>query len=285
MLPRFRRAIAAAAPPAARRLKKVPTMNCCKPPPTCSLRRPVQTDAYWHGHFWRNLRPASPATDPWRNLISRRSHRRPPDAPAPLAPRASNSLDYDADGAQRVCSFTAPEAQALLKPNDGGTIRRARFPPPRARHGSSIPSCARPRGLSHTPFARRPAAKSPPPAPVAKHPRTDSRERTRSSKKYLRYDSPGPATAFRVLIFDPRAHTHGRLRSPRIARRRWICRAATYAVKKFPRRTKPSFSSAPIPLVPQGKSASAAAPNLLLLKQYTFSPRPQRFRSRPAKSL
>src|SRR5207244_12404509 len=80
-------------------------------------------DAYWHGIFGGIYAPHL-RTDPWRNLI-RAEAIADRETPGALAPRVE-LLDYDAAGANELL-FTSLEAQALVKPTDGGTIATLDF--------------------------------------------------------------------------------------------------------------------------------------------------------------
>src|SRR5260370_25448643 len=74
-------------------------------------------------------------TDPGRNLI-RAEAIADRQTPGALAPRVE-LLDYDADGANELL-LTSPEAQALLKPADGGTLAAFDFRPAAATLVNSI---------------------------------------------------------------------------------------------------------------------------------------------------
>src|SRR6266702_3810306 len=91
-------------------------------------------DAYWHGIFGGIYAPHL-RTDAWRNLIRAESiaDRQTPGA---LLARVE-LLDYDADGANELL-LTSPESQALLKPNDGGTLAAFDFRPAAATLVNSI---------------------------------------------------------------------------------------------------------------------------------------------------
>src|SRR5260370_9202042 len=89
------------------------------------LLRAQCNDAYWHGIFGGIYAPHL-RTDPWRNLI-RAEAIADRQTPGALAPRIE-LLDYDADGANALL-LTSPEAQALLKPADGGTLAAFDFRP------------------------------------------------------------------------------------------------------------------------------------------------------------
>src|SRR5205823_370887 len=98
------------------------------------LLRAQCNDAYWHGIFGGIYAPHL-RTDPWRNLI-RAEAIADRETPGALAPRVE-LLDYDADGANELL-FTSLEAQALVKPNDGGTIATLDFRPAAATLVNSI---------------------------------------------------------------------------------------------------------------------------------------------------
>src|SRR5256714_4639597 len=98
------------------------------------LLRAQCNDAYWHGIFGGIYAPHL-RTDPWRNLI-RAETIADRQTPGALFPRVE-LLDYDADGANELL-FTSPEAQALLKPSDGGTIAAFDFRPSAATLVNSI---------------------------------------------------------------------------------------------------------------------------------------------------
>src|SRR5260370_19496233 len=98
------------------------------------LLRAQCNDAYWHGIFGGIYAPHL-RTDPWRNLI-RAEAIADRQTPGALSPRVE-LLDYDADGVNELL-FTSLEAQALLKPNDGGTIAALDFRPPAATLVNSI---------------------------------------------------------------------------------------------------------------------------------------------------
>src|SRR5437667_3106 len=98
------------------------------------LLRAQCNDAYWHGIFGGIYAPHL-RTDPWRNLI-RAEAIADRETPGALAPRVE-ILDYDADGANELL-FTSLEAQALVKPNDGGTIAALDFRPSAATLVNSV---------------------------------------------------------------------------------------------------------------------------------------------------
>ncbi|PYU74974.1 MAG: hypothetical protein DMG49_03775 [Acidobacteria bacterium] len=98
------------------------------------LMRAQCNDAYWHGIFGGIYAPHL-RTDPWRNLI-RAEAIADRQTPGALVARVE-FLDYDADGANELL-FTSFDAQALLKPNDGGTIAALDFRPAAATLVNSI---------------------------------------------------------------------------------------------------------------------------------------------------
>src|SRR6267143_2409526 len=98
------------------------------------LLRAQCNDAFWHGIFGGIYAPHL-RTDPWRNLI-RAEAIADRQTPGALVPRVE-LLDYDADGTNELL-LTSPEAQALLKPADGGTIAALDFRPAAATLVNSI---------------------------------------------------------------------------------------------------------------------------------------------------
>src|SRR2546425_5344024 len=104
------------------------------PQPRDLLLRAQCNDTYWHGIFGGIYAPHL-RTDPWRNLI-RAEAIADRQTPGALVPRVE-LLDYDADGANELL-ITSPEAQALLKPSDGGTIAALDFRPAAATLVNSI---------------------------------------------------------------------------------------------------------------------------------------------------
>src|SRR5204862_446479 len=90
------------------------------------------------GHYLESHAPLGRAhlrTDPWRNLV-RAEAIADRETPGALAPRVE-LLDYDADGANELL-FTSLVAQALVKPNDGGTIAALDFRPSAATLVNSV---------------------------------------------------------------------------------------------------------------------------------------------------
>src|SRR5260370_187815 len=185
------------------------------------LLRAQCNDAYWHGIFGGIYAPHL-RTDPWRNLI-RAEAIADRQIPGALVARVE-LLDYDADGANELL-FTSLEAQALLKPNDGGTIAALDFRPAAATLVNSL--LRRPEAY-HTRL--RDAAGKPATGTVASiHEQTRVKEP--GLEKYLRYDR-WPRHAFRILIFDP-ARTHADYEALE-------CReAAGFAVRVFTSTTSP----------------------------------------------
>jgi hypothetical protein len=225
------------------------------------LLRAQCNDAYWHGIFGGIYAPHL-RTDPWRNLI-RAEAIADRQTPGALAPRVE-LLDYDADGANELL-FTSPEAQALLKPNDGGTIAALDFRPVAATLVNSI--LRRPEAY-HTRL--REAAGKPSTGAVASiHEQTRVKEP--GLERFLKYDR-WPRHAFRVLIFDP-ARTHADYEALELREDAGFAGGA-YTVKNSAPNEAELFCNDS--LAPQGKGGSAAA-KLLLLKQFTFSPAPSGF--------
>jgi 4-alpha-glucanotransferase len=156
------------------------------------LLRAQCNDAYWHGIFGGLYAPHL-RTELWRSLIRAEAiadHL----TPGALVPRIE-LLDYDADGAHEHL-FTAPEYQALLKPDDGGTLAAFDF---RSSGATLINSIKRRPEAYHVRL--REAAKNAVPGTV-----TSIHEQTRVKEpgleRFLRYDR-WPRHAFRVLLFDP----------------------------------------------------------------------------------
>ncbi len=225
------------------------------------LLRAQCNDAYWHGIFGGIYAPHL-RTDPWRNLI-RAEAIADRQTPGALAPRVE-LVDYDADGANELL-FTSPEAQALLKPSDGGTIAALDFRPSAATLVNSI--LRRPEAY-HTRL--REAAGKPATGAVASiHEQTRVKEP--GLEKYLRYDR-WPRHAFRVLIFNP-SRTHTDYEALELREAAGFA-GGVYTVKNSAPYEAELFRADSLAL--QGKSDSAAA-KLLLLKQYTFSPAPNGF--------
>ena len=218
-------------------------------------------DAYWHGIFGGIYAPHL-RTDPWRNLI-RAETIADRQIPGALVPRVE-LLDYDADGANELL-FTTPEAQALLKPNDGGTIAALDFRPVAATLVNSI--LRRPEAY-HTRL-REAAGKPATGVAISIHEQTRVKEP--GLEKYLRYDR-WPRHAFRVLIFDP-TRTHTDYEALELREDAGFA-GGVYTVKNSAPYEAELFRADSLTLL--GKSESATA-KLLLLKQYSFSPAPNGF--------
>jgi len=225
------------------------------------LLRAQCNDVYWHGIFGGIYAPHL-RTDPWRNLI-RAEAIADRQIPGALVPRVE-LLDYDADGANELL-FTAPEAQALLKPNDGGTIAALDFRPAAATLVNSI--LRRPEAY-HTRL-REAAGKSATGAAISIHEQTRVKEP--GLEKFLRYDR-WPRHAFRVLIFDP-AHTHADYEALELREDPGFAGGA-YTVKSSAPYEAELFRSDSLSQL--GKNTSASS-KLLLLKQFSFSPAPNGF--------
>src|SRR6266403_3385626 len=220
------------------------------------LLRAQCNDAFWHGIFGGIYAPHL-RTDPWRNLIRAEviADRQTPGA---LVPRVE-LLDYDADGTSELL-FTSPEAQALLKPSDGGTIAALDFRPAAATLVNSI--LRRPEAY-HTRL--REAGGKPATGTVASiHEQTRAKEP--GLERYLRYDR-WPRHAFRVLIFDP-ARTHADYETLELREDPGFAGGA-FTVKSSAPHDAELFRADSLML--QGKTDSASG-KLLLLKQYTFTP-------------
>ncbi|PYU52557.1 MAG: hypothetical protein DMG48_04560 [Acidobacteria bacterium] len=220
------------------------------------LLRAQCNDAYWHGIFGGIYAPHL-RTDPWRNLI-RAEAIADRETPGALAPRVE-LLDYDADGANELL-FTSLEAQALVKPNDGGTIAALDFRPAAATLVNSI--LRRPEAY-HTRL--REAAGKPATGAVASiHEQTRVKEP--GLERFLRYDR-WPRHAFRVMIFDP-DRTHADYEILELREDAGFA-GGVFTVKNSAPNEAELFRADSLTL--QGKTDSASS-KLLLLKQYTFSP-------------
>jgi 4-alpha-glucanotransferase len=225
------------------------------------LLRAQCNDAYWHGIFGGIYAPHL-RTDPWRNLIraeaiaDRQIH-------GALAARVE-LLDYDADGVNELL-FTSPESQLLLKPHDGGTIAAVDFRPAAATLVNSI--LRRPEEY-HTRL--REAAGKPATASVASiHEQTRVKEP--GLERFLRYDR-WPRHAFRVLIFDP-ARTHADYEALELNEDPGFA-SGVFTVKNSTPHEAELFRSDSFVL--HGKT-EAAAPKLLLIKQFSIGPSPNGF--------
>ena len=225
------------------------------------LLRAQCNDAYWHGIFGGIYAPHL-RTDPWRNLI-RAEAIADRETPGALAPRVE-LLDYDADGANELL-FTSLEAQALVKPNDGGTIAALDFRPSAATLVNSV--LRRPEAY-HTRL--REAAGKPATGAVASiHEQTRVKEP--GLERFLRYDR-WPRHAFRVMIFDP-DRTHADYEILELREDAGFA-GGVFTVKNSTPNEAELFRADSLTL--QGKTDSASS-KLLLLKQYTFSPAPNGF--------
>src|SRR5437660_3544595 len=225
------------------------------------LLRAQCNDAYWHGIFGGIYAPHL-RTDPWRNLM-RAEAIADRQTPGALVARVE-FLDYDADGANELL-FTSFDAQALLKPNDGGTIAALDFRPAAATLVNSI--LRRPEAY-HTRL-REAAGKSATGAVASIHEQTRVKEP--GLERFLRYDR-WPRHAFRVLIFDP-ARTHADYEALELREDAGFAGGA-FTVKNSAPYEAELFRAGSLRL--PGKNGSASA-KLLLLKQYSFSPAPNGF--------
>ena len=220
------------------------------------LLRAQCNDAYWHGIFGGIYAPHL-RTDPWRNLI-RAEAIADRETPGALAPRVE-LLDYDADGTNELL-FTSLEAQALVKPNDGGTLAALDFRPAAA---TLVNSVLRHPEAYHTRL--REAAGKPATGAVASiHEQTRVKEP--GLERFLRYDR-WPRHAFRVMIFDP-DRTHADFEILELREDAGFA-GGIFTVKNSAPNEAELFRSDSLTL--QGRTDSAPA-KLLLLKQYTFSP-------------
>ncbi len=220
------------------------------------LLRAQCNDAYWHGIFGGIYAPHL-RTDPWRNLI-RAEAIADRQTPGALVPRVE-LLDYDADGANELL-FTSLEAQALLKPSDGGAIAALDFRPAAATLVNSI--LRRPEAY-HTRL--REAAGKPSTGAVASiHEQTRVKEP--GLERFLRYDR-WPRHAFRVLIFDP-SRTHADYEALELREDAGFA-GGVFTVKNSAPYEAELFRADSLSLL--GKNQSATS-KLLLLKQFSFSP-------------
>jgi 4-alpha-glucanotransferase len=228
------------------------------------LLRAQCNDAYWHGIFGGIYAPHL-RTDPWRNLI-RAEAIADRQIPGALVPRVE-LLDYDADGTNELL-FTSLEAQALLKPGDGGTIAALDFRPAAVTLVNSI--LRRPEAY-HTRL--REAAGKPATGAVASiHEQTRVKEP--GLERFLRYDR-WPRHAFRVLIFDP-ARTHADYEALELREDPGFAGGA-FSVKSSEPYEVELFRSDTLTLPGKNESAASATAKLLLLKQYSFSAAPNGF--------
>src|SRR5229473_3081827 len=220
------------------------------------LLRAQCNDAYWHGIFGGIYAPHL-RTDPWRNLI-RAEAIADRQTPGALFPRVE-LLDYDADGANELL-FTSPEAQALLKPSDGGTIAAFDFRPAAATLVNSI--LRRPEAY-HTRL--REAAGKPATSAVASiHEQTCVKEP--GLERFLRYDR-WPRHAFRVLLFDP-SRTHADYEALELREDAGFA-GGSYTVKDADAHDVELFRADTLTLFGTG---DAPGPKLLLTKEFSFGP-------------
>src|SRR5712691_6362239 len=215
-------------------------------------------DAYWHGIFGGIYAPHL-RTDPWRNLI-RAEAIADRQTPGALVPRVE-LLDYDADGTNEML-FTSLEAQALLKPNDGGTIAALDFRPAAATLVNSI--LRRPEAY-HTRL-RDAAGKPATGAAVSIHEQTRVKEP--GLEKFLRYDR-WSRHAFRVLLFDP-ARAHADYEALELREDPGFAGGA-FTIQNSDPHDVELFREDTLAL--RGKTESAG-PKLLLIKEYSFGPVP-----------
>jgi 4-alpha-glucanotransferase len=241
------------------------------------LLRAQCNDAYWHGIFGGIYAPHL-RTDPWRNLI-RAEVTADLHTPGALVARVE-LVDYDADGAGELL-FTAPEYQALLKPNDGGTIAALDFRPVAATLVNSI--LRRPE--SYHASLRQAAGKPATGAVASIHEQTRVKEP--GLERFLRYDR-WPRHAFRVLLFDP-ARTHAEYEALELQEDPGFAGGA-FTMKSSDPHNAELFRADTLTL--HGKTETAAV-KLLLFKQYSFGAAPKgcevgceitlRFKEPPAK--
>ncbi|OLD79622.1 MAG: hypothetical protein AUF67_15440 [Acidobacteria bacterium 13_1_20CM_58_21] len=225
------------------------------------LMRAQCNDAYWHGIFGGIYAPHL-RTDSWRNLI-RAEAIADRQTPGALVARVE-LLDYDADGTNELL-FTSLEAQALVKPSDGGTIAALDFRPAAATLVNSI--LRRPEAY-HTRL--REAAGKPATGAVASiHEQTRVKEP--GLERFLRYDR-WPRHAFRVMIFDP-ARTQADYEALELREAVGFAGGA-FTVKSSAPYEAELFRTDSLTL--QGKNQFAGA-KLLLVKQFSFSPAPHGF--------
>ncbi|HYU22992.1 MAG TPA: alpha-amylase/4-alpha-glucanotransferase domain-containing protein [Candidatus Dormibacteraeota bacterium] len=225
------------------------------------LMRAQCNDAYWHGIFGGIYAPHL-RTDPWRNLI-RAEAIADRQTPGALVARVE-LLDYDADGTNELL-FTSLEAQALVKPSDGGTIAALDFRPAAATLVNSI----RRRPEAYHTRLREAAGKPATGAVASIHEQTRVKEP--GLERFLRYDR-WPRHAFRVMIFDP-ARTHADYEALELRE------AVGFAGGAFTVKSSAPYEAELFRtdfLTPQGKNQSAGA-KVLLVKQFSFSPAPHGF--------
>ncbi|HEX4545920.1 MAG TPA: alpha-amylase/4-alpha-glucanotransferase domain-containing protein, partial [Candidatus Acidoferrum sp.] len=223
------------------------------------LLRAQCNDVYWHGIFGGIYAPHL-RTDPWRNLI-RAEALADRQIPGALAARVE-LLDFDADGALELL-FTDLESQALLKPNDGGTIAALDFRPAAATLVNSI--LRRPEEY----HARlREAAGKPTATGAVASIHEQTRVKEPGLERFLRYDR-WPRHAFRVLLFDP-ARTQLDYEALELQEDAGFAGGA-FTVKNSAPHEAELFRAESLAL--HGK-AETVAPKLLLIKQFSFGPGP-----------
>src|SRR5262249_34194500 len=198
-------------------------------------------------------------TDPWRNLI-RAEAIADLHTPGALVARVEQ-LDYDADGHSELL-FTAPSYQALLKPHDGATISAFDFRPAAATLVNSI--LRRPESYHST--LREAAGKAAGGTVSSIHEQTRVKEP--GLERFLRYDR-WPRHAFRVLLFDP-SRTHGDYETLELQEDASFA-AGVFTVKNSAPNEAELFRADALTL--HGKT-DAAAPRLLLTKQFSMGPAP-----------
>src|SRR6267378_337057 len=215
----------------------------------------------WRGFFRKY--PESNLLHKKMLRVSARLAATPPRAdgsqsPGALFPRVE-LLDYDADGANELL-FTSPEAQALLKPSDGGTIAAFDFRPAAATLVNSI--LRRPEAY----HARlREAAGNPATGAVASiHEQTRVKEP--GLERFLRYDR-WPRNAFRVLIFDP-ARSHADYENLELHEDPGFA-GGSYTVKDADAHDVELFRADTLTLF---GTSDAPGPKLLLTKEFSFGP-------------
>ena len=162
------------------------------------VHRAQCNDAYWHGVFGGLYAPHL-RTEHWRNLI--RAEAILDEHVAGGDDARAETLDYDGDGAEEVL-LTSREAQALIKPSDGGTIAALDFRPT----GSAIINSMQRRPESYHARLRETSQQQPAPGgAVSIHEQTRVKEP--NLERFLHYDR-WPRNAFRMLVFDPsRGHS------------------------------------------------------------------------------
>ena len=164
-------------------------LRATKPPPCCSAASatiPTGT-AFSAGSTRRTCAPPSGARSPRpRRIADLLSHRK-----RQYVDMAR--LDFDADGRDEIY-FTSDRYAALLEPDDGATISRARFPPGQ-RHADQFAD-APPGVLSRqaSQSRRRPNAQ------VAQSIHDQIRTKEEGLERWLNYDR-WPRHAFRLLLF------------------------------------------------------------------------------------